>query len=264
MSMHLSPPDLHRIRGGAATGAEARHLASCPSCAASLSSDRALRESAAALRAAFSDLEPAEHPEEQELAAYVGGTLERGRRDAVDAHLRACGGCRDEVSDLRRWTSPPARRRLYAGLAAAAATLAFAVLLLREPPPAAERQPVPPAVATTRTAPPVAAPPVAPSEWDLLVERVRATGTLLLPAYVSEFAGHDTFRGAREPARPSAVWPAGTAVEDDRPELRWRATEGATYTVSIIDGARVVAESAPIAVARWRPEKRLARGRTYA
>lgn len=263
--MHLSPEDFHRIRGGTATGAEARHLATCSSCAALLADDRALDASAAALRGAFTDFDDGMHPDESELAAYVDGSIGLGKGETVREHLRACDGCRSEVEDLTQWTTPaaPSRRRMYTALAAAAAVLVFAALLVRDPPRPAATQPVGPAISTTRAPVPQPAPLAVRSEWDALVEGVRATRTLPLPAYLSGLADRDTFRGGGQPARASEVWPTGTAIESDRPELRWRGTEGSVYTVSIVDGSKVVAESAPLTVPRWRPEKPLARGKTY-
>jgi hypothetical protein len=248
---HLTASDLTRIREGAATGAEARHLSTCAACAALFPVD----ESTQALRAAFS--EEVKHPDESELAAYVDATLDHAKREAVQEHLRECDLCREDVEDLVRWTAPTPRRwRVHAALAAAAAaTIVFAALLLREPQRDVKTRPAPPAVSTMHT------PAVARSEWDALVDRVRATRTLPLPSSVSELGARDAWRGAGESQIASGVWPAGTAVERDRPELHWRSFEGATYTVSIIDGAKVVEQSAPLTVARSQPSKPLAQGR---
>lgn len=59
---HLTRSDLERIRNGAATGAEARHLAECDECAALMREQISLVESANALRAAFSDPEVRQEP----------------------------------------------------------------------------------------------------------------------------------------------------------------------------------------------------------
>lgn len=56
-----------------------------------------------------------EHASEA-LGAYVLGALASQEREAVEAHVRACAVCRDEVIDLeaavvfldRRFKSPPA------------------------------------------------------------------------------------------------------------------------------------------------------------
>jgi len=71
-------------------------------------------------------------------------------------------------------------------------------------------------------------------------------------------------RGADEPAF-AVEGPAGTAVESDRPTLRWRPLEGATgYRVALFTAAGdPVAESPVVTETRWTPAAPLKRGAVY-
>jgi anti-sigma factor RsiW len=41
-------------------------------------------------------------PTSQELSAYHDGALDAARAGEIDAHVRSCAACRDELTDLRR------------------------------------------------------------------------------------------------------------------------------------------------------------------
>lgn len=58
--------------------------------------------------------------------------------------------------------------------------------------------------------------------------------------------------------------PSDTAVESDQPEFSWYEILGARYVVTVFNGDEVVAQSGPLAGRRWKPERPLTRGRTYA
>lgn len=259
---HYSRADLSRIRSGVAGGdvvTLTRHLAECSDCAA-MAEEEALRDDRIAfLRAAFEDIP--EHPGDDALAAYVDGI----RREDVSEHLQHCAGCRAEVDDLRRWTIKPARWPVRAAwLAAAAAAVIVVTTVVRRGEPDAVSAP-PGRITTAAPLPGAAAPepPRARSEWDALVEQVRATGRLPLSVEILDLGAFDTFRGANDRDAPAVLSPAGTAIEEDRPEFRWEAIRDATYGVTVIEGTTVVAQSDPLQVTRWRPKRPLARGKTY-
>jgi serine/threonine-protein kinase len=137
---HWTATDLDRLRNGGATLADLQslgeHLRDCVECAQRASA--ILKPDVSALANAIAVDGPVDddlHPED-DLGAYVDGTLDRDRNAAVADHIALCAGCRSEVEDLRRFrrTIRPAavplpRRRswrrpvlqlLAAGLAVAA------------------------------------------------------------------------------------------------------------------------------------------------
>jgi len=75
------------------------------------------------------------HPTDEEVAAYLSGTLPGGEREAVEAHLAECRACRLQVTSARRLlrTRPERRQRVMAASLAAAAVIAVVLLVPRPP-----------------------------------------------------------------------------------------------------------------------------------
>ncbi len=226
---HLSIADLERVRGGAASAEETeavgRHVAECGECAAAADKAFAVGDSVAAFQAAF-DVEDVPEREPRPLRPMV----------------------------------------LWAGAAAAAAVAV--VFLVPRPgetgPPV--RRAGPPIVqpAPRASVPPTTAIAVArPAEWDALIAETRRTGVLPFPAEIRELAAADSFRGADEGVARDRVWPAATAVAEERPEFRWPAREGARSVVTVTSAGKEVARSEPLAGSRWRVPVPLVRGRMY-
>ncbi|HEX6098104.1 MAG TPA: hypothetical protein VF432_17390 [Thermoanaerobaculia bacterium] len=228
-TQHPGIDELKRVRSGAASAEEAdavgRHVAECGECAASAGETFAIRESVAAFEAAF--------------------TL-------------------DDVPEERE---PRPLRPVAIWTFAAAAAVAAAVFLVpwasvTEAPP---RRSAPPAVQPEQPASPrIAVPAVSrPAEWDALVAETRRTGALPFPPDIRELATPDSYRGPEKGVTRDAVWPAATAIAEERPELRWPAAQGDLSVVTITAGGEEIARSEPLPGSRWRVPVPLARGRMY-
>ncbi len=81
-----------------------------------------------------------QHPGEDELSAYLEGSLTETDRAPVETHLTECDDCRADVVEVQRLFQPQPRRRVWyvaAGLAAAALAgiLLFAPSANHEPGP---------------------------------------------------------------------------------------------------------------------------------
>lgn len=213
--------------------------------------------------------EPPRHLTYDELAAWVDGTE---RSAAAEEHLAECDVCSAEVADLERLreSMEPRRNWIWYALAAAAAlAVVIALTVIRRP----QRPSEPPPVVRDETAPqPAPKPPervvpqppaYARAEWAQLVASALASGRLSYPSDLAILrGGTEHVRGGNE-GEPVTPEPTGVVVDETRPELRWPATAGATYGVSIFDGDKEVAHSEPLTARRWRPPQPLARGRTY-
>ncbi len=226
LSNHLTGADLDRIRRGAASAEEAaavgRHVRECAECQALADEHLAIVDSAAAFEAAFS-------AEESE-----GGAQSMPQRRVV----------------------------LWAGAAAAAAVIA---ILLVTPRPGEPRSTTAPIV---RVAPPAGVPPVKVvprararrPEWDGLLEETRRTGRLAFPADIRELATPDMFRGEPSAVAVSAMWPVATAIDEERPELRWPDVDGARFVVVLTSGGNELARSGSLTTSHWRVPIALRRG----
>ncbi len=109
-------------------------------------------------------------------------------------------------------------------------------------------------------------PPLSGQDVDAIRQALQK-GRIDLPPLAAAIAGgQGTLMGGAttEPTfRP--VRPMATAVETDRPMFEWTRLPGASaYVVSIVDqDFEKIAESGPLALARWQPASPLARGRIY-
>jgi len=226
LSNHLTGADLDRVRRGAASAEEAaavgRHVRECAECQALADEHLAIAESAAAFEAAFS-------MEESE----------------------------GEVRSM-----PRRRVVLWAGAAAAAAVIAFLFVIPRprepRPAPAPIVRVAPPAVVPSATVVPHSQP--RRPEWDALLEETRATGRLPFPADIRELATPDMFRGEPSAAAVSAMWPVATAIDEERPELRWPDVDGARFVVVLTSGGNELARSGSLTTSLWRVPIALRRG----
>lgn len=126
-----------------------RHLAVCADCRAQLTRLRDWSATASALQQEFiGGVTASDHPEHDQMNAYVDGTLDEVDEEIVEGHLEVCASCAGVARDLRAFkqqlaatpaqpatvtTLPPARSRkplLMVALAAAAMLLlALAVTL---------------------------------------------------------------------------------------------------------------------------------------
>jgi anti-sigma factor RsiW len=75
------------------------HLAQCDDCRAQISGTAALRSSSIEFIPALEN-ETFEHPEYEQLAAYVDGQLNSVERNIIESHLACCGECSKELSDF--------------------------------------------------------------------------------------------------------------------------------------------------------------------
>ena len=249
------------------------HLADCESCRARLL--------AGTTPLAIAN----EHLDYEELEAHVDAAESADQRVRVDAHLRMCDLCRAEVADLQRCRDefraprpgprvPPRSRWLFLAAIAATVVLIASLALLRWP---------------SRTSPP------AGTFQALLVDGGESVGIdsagrlsglsgvpaeerpmLLAMLQRAEFphatrpgdlidnGGVERSAGGEAPEFMVTA-PLNRVVLEDRPLLRWTAIEGAkSYRARIFDTSfELVTESEPLDTLEWRPEKPLARDRTY-
>jgi hypothetical protein len=109
--------------------------------------------------------------------------------------------------------------------------------------------------------------PVLSPQAEAAVRAALETGRVETPAYFGGWVGGaGTLLGAA-PAVGSLVLvgPLATAVDGDRPTLRWRPLAGATsYTAAVFDAdLNPVAASPPLTGTEWRVPRSLPRGRDY-
>ena len=214
-------------------------------------------------------IEPGEHPAYEDLAKVIDGTADDVTREIVESHAAACSTCDAELRDLRSFTGTPSWPELLRWLGAAAAMIAVFIagwyLLRRRPvertdkPPVRERS-----VSASRPAKlPAVARDYGREEWEAAVRAALERGAIDPPKIVGELrASPDMLRGPAAPPRSSAMRPAGMVIDSPAPMLHWRAAPG-RYVVSVYDGVRRVARSAPLRATQWRVSPPLARGRTY-
>jgi Putative zinc-finger len=209
--------------------------------------------------------ELAEHPfVTTELTDYVDGRLDPSAAATIDAHLRVCAVCAEDVEDLRASAALLAPRRrtvwpLWAAAAAVAIGIGAMLFVRRDQPETA--QPVPPPRVVQSTPPPPPAPVRA--EWREAVDDAMRRGSLAMPAALAALQLPPDPERAPAEQRVEALEPAAAIVESTRPPFRWTDVRGATYVVSIFEGTRPIAESPVLREPHWQPERDLIRGRTY-
>lgn len=259
---HVSAEVMKRLSrrelSGDELAAALRHIETCRECA-----DHGLsREAVRSLRESFD--EPERHLDAaEEMIPYVDGTIDAAGREIVESHLDDCAMCREEVEDLQRHASRSVsdHRQMWTMLAIAAAVAIVVTALLL--PRRDVETPTPRPITTTPRVPPRPAPVETPRyanpEWARLVETMLAVGRLPVAKVSAE--PPDVLRGGGTEA--AALSPSGTVVESTRPLLTWPASRGASYVVSIFSGDKEIETSLALRKPRWRPDRALARGKTY-
>lgn len=245
-----------------------RHLGTCPECMA-----RVEAGDVDALRRAIvsgTDRGESEHLDPAtQLIPYVDAVLDPAEVEIVESHVDECAMCRRELEDLLLRREPRRSSRAWMiALAAAIAAIvvAIAAFVGRTDPetvaPRVVKVVAPPAIETR--APAVSTHRYDNAQWEKLVLDAVTHKRLPFPATLAELnPAPDVLRNSGEVAG-GGLSPAGVVLEDARPELRWKASEGATFTVSVYDGEKEVARSEPLKESRWRPARALPRGRTLA
>lgn len=210
----------------------------------------------AAAAALFADLSSEEHPEVDDLFAYVDGSLPRERANEIAEHLRGCTQCSEDVADAQRVGQRQPERLSYVLAAAAAIVVVVggaAFWLGHRPAPAPAPQPG----RVIHVTPPAQT----HSPWQSIIDDARRAGGVPIPAIIRELRGApDAFRGERESVQSMRLWPAGTVVKSTRPEFTWRAKKPGRYVVSVVCNDKLVAKSEPVSGDRWTPVHPLPRG----
>jgi hypothetical protein len=219
------------------------HLRECTECGAAAEG---------VARALLADLANEEHPEVDELFAYVDGTLRGERRQELAQHLLTCVQCREDVADARRESRPASIRFVLLAVAAALAIVIGLFWFTRPiPHPITE----PPHVIR------VVPPPANHSEWESLIAEAQKARAVPMPAIVRELRGQsEAFRGSHEAQKNLQLWPAGTVVSSQRPEFTWHAKKRERYVVSVVCNDKLTAKSEPVSGGRWTPVHELPRG----
>jgi hypothetical protein len=296
---HLSEAQLSAFRTGTLP-ADALlevddHLAACEACREKLAPGSGLGKAFEAVRAEIRAGVMATHLTYEQIERYVDGRADDVEREVADSHFDGCRQCADETADLtdfRATGAPPIRRPArtvqafpWLLLPVAAALLWGATLLIRgtdgpgKPPvpTQAEIPPSPPAVRVAlddggqrvtldedgRLA---GLPALSPAD-EASIRAALETGRLEAAGFLAGLAGQSgTLLGGDSGAGTfTLVEPAGTAVETDRPTLRWQRLEGASsYTVAVFD-ARLdpVATSPALTGSEWTVPKDLERGQNF-
>ncbi len=292
---HVSPGDLDRYLSGSMDGdmaaAVERHVSACALCRG-LVDDRVV----AAVRGIGDEIDTAgaDHPEFEELAAYVDGDADRDAAAAIEAHLAACQACDAERQvlvaerDRIRALGPAGRRSLPSVRMAAAAALAIVAVggwwwsQGRTVPVALE--PAAPSASAVAPGSAVAVALVDRGQAIRVSQDGQVTGLSALgdvdreavaavalsarlpvpPDLATLRVAPDQLMGGGT-ARPIALSPMGIVVERDRPAFSWPQVPGATaYLVGVFDGMlRPVAESGPVTATTWTPAVPFQRGATY-
>lgn len=242
------------------------------------------RRMSAALSPVAGDLD---HPDHDQLVAFVDQQLDDADREWIDSHLVACAMCTEDVADLRAMQRElqhiPAVRQsgrrwiAYGSIAAAITLLAWAGTLLRTDGSVDQPGPVVVADASPAGAPEVPeplTPTPEPARVELtttereMVARALDAGSPQWPAF------HDLVRGrvgtllgdtrATPPLTPAT--PTATATTSARPRFVWSAgTNVTSYEVAVFDEQFTeIAKSGPLTSLQWTPDRDLPRGQVLA
>lgn len=295
MTRHLTQAELDRYLAGSlgdrASADIETHVAACLSCR-TMVDDRAVR----AVRSLRPLLEQADdvHVDEDDLMAYVDGSLDAARAADVSAHIEVCDACerlchaledeRDYIANAgaasaRRWR-PTAFMAMAAGLVAAVTLgLWWTTRPVVDVAPQQARVETPdvPTPAGTRVVLSdgplhirvdadgrISGLPTLGESHDALVRSALSSGVLDIAQPAALRGGSDTLMGGTT-APAATLAPAGEVVESTRPEFTWTAVAGATeYTVTVLDHTlRPVASSPALRTRRWIPTEPLPRGASY-
>jgi hypothetical protein len=210
------------------------HLAICPDCRARARALRPTDGALAALEDTVATVPADTHLRDDEVQAYVDGTLDEAARADADDHLERCEVCARQIEDLRGWAAPPARRGWPAY-----AWVASILLAILGPIGYWQWQASRP--------PDVAGIAALPADLEARVREAVTAGRANVPPWMAALAGQpEVTMGPPAPAAAfRVVSPLATAVATDRPTFHWEPLAGATeYTVTIADvRGRAVASS---------------------
>jgi hypothetical protein len=275
-SAHLNDADIERFRhrelSGAPLVAFADHTASCESC-------RARVEQAVGSARAEAIFESAvglddRHLSEDDLHAYVDGSIGSARRAEMESHIASCASCGHDIRDLQRFvrdTYPPRRTigtSWYGGLAAAALLVAIALPWALRGVRASPLMVLNDGASTIRVDRSGGIGSFAAlSDADAAqVREALLDHRLSVPPAITALArSPGQLRGPAVEAQFHTLSPLATAVLSDRPVFRWTPLGASTaYVVTLQDqtnGATI--SSRPVQGTEWTPVDRLARGTTY-
>lgn len=200
------------------------------------------------------------------------GLASAAEAEAVGRHVRECSACQALADEqlsivesaaafeaLLSLEAEPVRTmpsRQLVWWAAAAAMIAAVLVLIPRP-----HAPQPGSIPHVIRGVPVGLPvPVRSPEWDALLAETRRSGVLPFPADIRELARPDMFRGEPHQAGAFPMWPIATAVDEERPELRWPAVDRARYVVVLTSGGKELARSNSLTAPQWRVPRALPRG----
>ena len=283
--MHVSAAEIARFRArqlpADALVAFADHLAVCADCrqrTAALPDEEAVER---ALDEALGLGDDA-HVPELDIHAFVDGTVDEARRNAISAHIALCATCAAEVRDLREYIVLSTHTRQWRpwryalAAAAAVALIGLAFSLLTRTPEAIQiaalvdvggeltldsRGGLHGTGALTRAA---AGLQVGP-DGDRLRDAL-ANGRIAIPAELRSLSGErGALRGANDVTAFHLLSPVATVVLARQPTLRWTPATGATsYTVTIQNEQSGEVTSSPgSADTTWVPDRPLVEGATY-
>lgn len=229
------------------------HLAGCGACRARAS---AVRGHAPSVDALLELTSLGTHLSDDEVQQAAAGALPADSVERVDAHIRTCPLCAEQVTDLRAWTQKrsPSNVKRYA--AAAAVLVALAV-------PATWWL----AFRNAELNGSLAGLDLLPRTDQERVHNAIAAGVVELPGNLEELAGRrEVLMGAAGTPAFGPVAPVGTVIVTDRPLFEWKALAGATgYVVEVFDDElRPVARAPQMTATQWQIEMSLSRGRTFA
>ncbi len=257
MAEHLTAQDAQDYRSGKATPeallAWDDHLAECAECRERLASRASMAEWARGLEG-----EEATHLTREQIVAKAEGRIADAERFPVEAHLRECAPCREEVEDLAAFRSaqaaaarggPVRKTRPMRWVVPMAAALVLGIFAWRR-----------------FSAPGTEFPATWSAEDRALVEKTLEAGALpraMPPRDVGRRAG--VLLGTAKKDAFAVIAPMGVILETDRPKFEWQALQGATkYSVEVFDSNfNPVASSGLLEGTSWVPEKPLPRGELY-
>jgi anti-sigma factor RsiW len=252
MTDHVTDEQIDDFRRGRLADPDRRsvanHLAECPRCSGRAAADPSI---AAAAKGLGDDLRAFEHPDIDELFAYVNGEVTDARAAAIAEHLRHCTRCAEDVADASREREQlqpkPQRAWLAAAAVIVAAILGGAWWLARY----ASRPPQRPPSIAQRSSP--------------VADEARRNGAIAMPPVLLDLRGtREALRGSStaSTAAPTDLdmRPAGIVVATDRPEFSWHAPAGRRFVVTVMCSEAIAAVSGPVSDGRWTPQQPLPRG----
>lgn len=243
-----------------------------------------------------------EHPEYNDLEAYVDLSCDATDREIVESHLLICSDCAADVREMQSIREQKSRdvvipfRPFYStrifryGALAAAAIIVVLILNIT-------REPIAPRTQAKSTTMPVK--PEAPAPQDRLVVALKDQGATIAINEKGRLIGADRFPPAYQQMAQSALtdqkltypaWvhdlagdsrallgdsdstttfqlvaPVGIVVESTRPQFEWKPLAGAQeYQVRVFDqDFRPVATSPRLSRNSWIPDADLQRSKTY-